>query len=102
MDFAICMLMQAKQSDKTSNTLTARNFLQFARLILRLCATHIATLRDACCDFVRPMLRLCETQASCGSLESRSQKARFGNPIRSQHESRTSARVVSRKKEPLN
>ena len=24
----------------------------------RLCATHVAILRDPCCDFARPMLRL--------------------------------------------
>ena len=29
----------------------------FARLILRICATHVATLRDSCCDFARPILR---------------------------------------------
>ena len=33
----------------------------FARLMLRLCATHIATLHDSCCDIARPMLRLCAT-----------------------------------------
>ena len=31
----------------------------FARRMLRLCATHLATLRDPCCYFARRMLRLC-------------------------------------------
>ena len=29
----------------------------FARLMFRLCSTHVATLRDSCCDFARPILR---------------------------------------------
>ena len=78
----------------------------FARPMLRPCATHVATLRDPCCDFARPMLRLCAThvatlcdpflamlrlfatEASCGSMEFRSQKVHFGDRFRSQHERR--------------
>ena len=55
--------------------------------------SHITTLRDSRSDFVRPMFRISATQAFCGSMKFRSQKSQFGNPIRSQLESRTSARV---------
>ena len=42
----------------------------------------------------RLILRLSATQASWGSMEFRSQKVRFGYPVWSQHESRTSPRDV--------
>ena len=32
--------------------------------ILKLFGIHIATLRDPCCEFARPILRLCATQIS--------------------------------------
>ena len=32
--------------------------------MLRVCATHAATLRHSCCDFARPMVRLYATQIS--------------------------------------
>ena len=67
--------------------------LRLCASMLRLCPTHVATLRDPCCDFVRPMFRLCTTQASCGTMKFRSQKVHFGYPFRSQHESWNSARV---------
>ena len=75
------------------NCHVARPMLRLCASMLRLCPTHVATLRDPCCDFVRPMLRLCTTQASCGTMKFRSQKVHFGYPFRSQHESWNSARV---------
>ena len=63
----------------------------FARPLLLLCATYDATLRDP----FSAILRLCVTQASCGSMEFWAQKVQFGYIIRSQHESWTSARATT-------
>ena len=95
------------------------SFCDFAQPMLPLCATHVATSSDSCCefarticDFARPKLRFCVTQAffsylatlrdprcdfvrlkPCGSVEFWSQEVHFSDPLLSQHESRTSARV---------
>ena len=50
---------------KQKNSITkalCKPFCDFARRMLILCATHVATLCDQCWDFARPMLRLCATQ----------------------------------------
>ena len=74
--------------------------------MLRLFATHLATLRDTCCNFARLMLRLFAThfathvariwatQTFCMMIEFLSQKVYLGDPFRSQQESRTSGRAV--------
>ena len=44
---------------------TLRNLCcDFARPMLRLCATHVATLCDPCCDFARHKLPLCATRVA--------------------------------------
>ena len=57
---------------------------------VRLCGTQKGMLRPLRLKMV--ILRLCATQASCGMIEFRLQEVHFGNPFRSQHESRTSTR----------
>ena len=99
-------------------TLCDRNNLRdliccnFERLMFRLCATHVAilrdsfheftrhffsyvaTLRDPCWDIALIMLRLCTTQAFCESTQFRSEKIHSGDPLWSQNESRTADPVT--------
>ena len=63
------------------------------RYVATLCDRNIrATLPDL--KQILAVLRLCTTQASCEMIEFRSLKVHFRYAFRSQHESRTSARVV--------
>ena len=65
-------------------------FCSFERSMLRLGATHFQLFYGS----ARPLLRLCVTHVFSRSGENRLQKVHFYDPARSQHESRTLARVA--------